>query len=74
MSSLITLETRVEEIINVPGILNFCIQKGISLITCSDVFPDTLGKLLEIKNVRDPESIINDLNDYLKSLPENKPG
>ncbi len=71
---MITLDTKVEEIMNVPGIVNYCIQKGVSLITCSDVFPDNLGKLLAIKNVLDPDSFINDLNDFLKSLPENKPG
>jgi len=70
---LVTLETRVEELMNIPGIVNYCIQKGISLITCSDVFPYTLGKLLEIKNAPDPGSFVNDLNDYVKSLPENKP-
>ena len=59
---------------NVPGIVNYCIQKGVSLITCSDVFPDTLGKLLKIKNVLDPESFINDLNHYLKGLQGDKPG
>lgn len=71
---MITLDTRVDEIMKVPGIVNYCIQKGVSLITCSDVFPDTLGKLLEIKNVHDPKSFIKDLNDYLESLPENKRG
>lgn len=71
---MITLDTRVEEIMKIPGIVSFCIQKGISLITCSDVFPDTLGKLLEIKNVFEPESFVNDLNDYLKSLPEGELG
>jgi len=71
---LITLDTKVEEIMNVPGIVSYCIQKGVSLITCSDVFPGTLGKLLKIKNVRDPQSFVDDLNEYLESRAENRIG
>ena len=67
VGGLITLETKVDEIMNVPGILSYCIRKGVSLITCSDVFPETLGKLLEIKKVPDPKSFVEDLNEYLKS-------
>ena len=59
---------------NIPGIVNYCILRGVSLITCSDVFPDTLGKLLEIKNVLDPEAFVDDLNDYLDGLSEEVPG
>jgi len=66
---LITLDTKVDEIVRIPGIVKYCIEKGISLITCSDVFPDTLGKLLEIKNACDPDSFVKDLNDYLESTP-----
>ena len=71
---MITLDTKVEEIMNVPGIIGFCLRKGVSLITCSDVFPGTLGKLLAIKKVHDPESFVDDLNEYLESQTENKPG
>jgi hypothetical protein len=67
---LITLDTKVEEIINIPGITGYCIQKGVSLITCSDVFPDTIGKLLALKNVPDPEAFVSDLNNYVEGLPE----
>jgi hypothetical protein len=67
---LITPDTKVEELMKIPGILSYCILKGVSLITCSDVFPDSIGKLLEMKNVADPETFIRELNVYLKSLPE----
>ncbi|MGD9210262.1 MAG: hypothetical protein PVI90_05770 [Desulfobacteraceae bacterium] len=72
IDDLITLETKVEEIMDIPGIVTFCIHKGVSLITCSDVFPDSIGKLLKIKKVPDPESFVYDLNVYLKHLPEDK--
>jgi hypothetical protein len=42
---LITLDTKVEDFVKLPGAMTYCIIKGVSLITCSDVFPDTLGKL-----------------------------
>lgn len=71
---MITLETKVEDIINIPGIVSYCIQQGVSLITCSDVFPDTLGKLLELKHVSNPQSFVDELNSHLKSSTgESKP-
>jgi len=67
---VVTLDTKVEEIMKVPGIVGFCIQQGVSLITCSDVFPGSIGELLELKRAPDPESFVRDLNDYLESLPK----
>ncbi|MGA8830506.1 MAG: hypothetical protein WB554_02770 [Desulfomonilaceae bacterium] len=58
----------------IPGIVTFCIQKGFSLITCSDVFPDTIGKLLEIKNMADPISSIQELNDFVTNSPKDDIG
>jgi hypothetical protein len=66
--ALITLDTKVDEVMNIPGIVGYCIVKGVSLISCSDVFPGTLGKLLEIKKVTDPQSFVDDLNDYLRRV------
>ena len=73
---MITLETKVEDIVTIPGITSFCIQKGVSLITCSDVFPDTIGNLLKIKKFPDPATFIKELNTYLRGLTrtENKWG
>ncbi len=70
---VITLDSKVEEILNIPGIVGYCVRKGVSLITCSDVFPGTLRKLLQIKKVQDPQSFVDDLNEYLESQTENKP-
>ncbi len=64
---MITLDTKVEELTNIPGIVNYCILRGVSPITCSDVFPGTLGDLLEMKRVLNPEAFVNDLNNYLES-------
>lgn len=69
---MVTLDTKVEELMKIPGIVNYCVQKGVSLITCSDVFPDTIGKLLKLKNVPDPDAFINDLKDYVETLPKDK--
>ena len=65
MEPMITLDTKVEEIMKIPGVIAYCIKNGVSLITCSDVFPDTLGKLLEIKKAPDPEAFVEKLNAYL---------
>lgn len=65
---MITKDTKVDEIMKIPGVVTYCIQNGFSPITCSDVFPDTLGKLLELKRVLDPDSFIRGLNDYVKNI------
>jgi hypothetical protein len=49
------------------------ITKGVSLITCSDVFPDTLGKLLEIKKTPKPGVFVAELNESLRNLPAQVP-
>ena len=63
---MITRDTQVEEIVNIPGIVSYFIQNGVSPITCSGAFPQTLGRLLEIKKVPDPEAFIDGLNNFLK--------
>jgi hypothetical protein len=62
---MITRNTQVEEIVKLPGIISYCIEQGVSLITCDGAFPQTLGRLLEIKKVPDPDGFINSLNAYL---------
>jgi len=63
---MITRDTQVEDIVKIPGIVSYFIQNGVSPITCSGAFPQTLGRLLEVKKVPDPEAFINGLNGFLK--------
>lgn len=62
----ITRDTQVEDVVRIPGIVSYFIRNGVSPITCSGAFPQTLGRLLEIKKVRDPDAFINGLNVFLK--------
>lgn len=63
---MITLNTQVEDIVKIPGIVSYFIQQGVSPITCSGAYPQTLQRLLEIKKVPDPDAFIAGLNDFLK--------
>ena len=66
---MITRDTQVEDIVKIPGIVSYCIQHRVSLITCSGAFHQTLGRLLEIKKVPDPDAFIEELNVFLKERP-----
>jgi hypothetical protein len=63
---MITRDTQVEDIVDIPGIVGYFIQNGVSPITCSGAFPQTLGRLLEIKKVADPDAFIDGLNAFIK--------
>jgi len=63
---MITRDTQVEDIMDIPGIIGYFIQNGVSPITCSGAFPQTLGRLLEIKKVADPDAFIDGLNAFIK--------
>jgi hypothetical protein len=62
---MITRNTQVEEIVKIPGIISYLIEHGVSPITCDGAFPQTIGRLLEIRKTPDPEGFINSLNTYL---------
>jgi hypothetical protein len=63
---MISRDTQVEDIVKIPGTVTYFIQEGVSPITCSGAYPQTLGRLLEIKNVPDPDAFIDGLNAFLK--------
>lgn len=63
---MITRDTLVEDIVKIPGLVTYFIQNGVSLISCSGVFPQTIGRLLEIKKVPHPDAFIERLNIFLK--------
>jgi len=62
---MITQDTQVEQIVKIPGVVGYFIQNGVSPVTCSGAFPQTLGRLLEIKKVADPDAFIDGLNRFL---------
>jgi len=63
---MITRNTQVEDIVDIPGVIAYFIEHGVSPITCSGPYPQRLGRLLEIKNVPDPDSFIEGLNAFLR--------
>jgi hypothetical protein len=65
-TGMITLNTQVEDIVKIPGIVSYFIHHGVSPITCSGAFPQTIGRLLEIKKVADPQAFIDGLNNFIK--------
>ncbi len=68
----ITEDTQVEEIMKIKGVISYFIEHGVSPISCSGAFPQSLGKLLSIKKVADPDAFIEGLNAYVAA--QTKPG
>ncbi|EFL52912.1 hypothetical protein DesfrDRAFT_0542 [Solidesulfovibrio fructosivorans JJ]] len=62
---MITKETPVEEFVDKPGVVAYCIKNGVSPYSCSGDFPCDLGTLLKLGKVSDPEAFIKGLNDLL---------
>ncbi|CAA7600122.1 Hypothetical protein DEACI_0772 [Acididesulfobacillus acetoxydans] len=48
---MINRDSSVEEIMEIPGVMTFFIENGISPFSCAGSFPGSLGKLLELKRV-----------------------
>jgi hypothetical protein len=65
---MVTKDTQVEEIIKIGGVIPYFIQHGVSPISCSGAFSQTLGKLLKIKKIPDPDAFIDGLNVYISGL------
>ena len=63
---MITLETPVEEVLQVPGALVWCLQNRVSLFSCHGAFPASLGRLLELKGVGDPAGFVERMNRALE--------
>jgi hypothetical protein len=60
---MLTRDTQVEDLMGVPGIIPWLIQRGISPFSCCGAFPDTLGRLLELKGVEDVDGFIRELDE-----------
>lgn len=71
---MITKDTQVEEIVKINGTISYFIQHGVSPISCSGAFPQSLGNLLRIKKVADPDAFIDGLNEYIGGMSQNPAG
>lgn len=63
---MITKDTPVEEILQKYDVLEYFLENGVSPFSCAGAFPQSLGKLLEIKKVKDPDAFINGLNKFIE--------
>jgi len=63
---VINKDTPVEEIIQKYDVLTYFLENGVSPFGWGDVFPQSLGKLLEIKKVKDPDAFIAGLNKIIE--------
>jgi len=66
MVARITKETLVEDILRQYDVMQYFIKNGVSPFSCSGAFPQSLGKLLEIKKVKDQDAFIEGLNRYIE--------
>ncbi|WP_207259785.1 hypothetical protein [Desulfovibrio sp. Huiquan2017] len=62
----VTAETMVEDMLGIPGVITYCIQRGFSPYQCSGSYPCSLGKLLDVRNIPNPEEFIAGLNAFLR--------
>lgn len=65
---MITKDTQVEEIMQINGVISYFIQNGVCPISCSGAFPQSLGNLLKVKKVTDPDAFIEGLNAFVSGL------
>ncbi|WP_419785705.1 hypothetical protein [Pseudodesulfovibrio sp.] len=66
----ITAETLVEDILDIPGVITFCIGEGFSPYQCSGSYPCSLGKLLATRNIPDPDGFIERMNAFVEEKGE----
>lgn len=61
----ITMDTMVEEVFEMPGVLEYCLKHRVSVFSCAGAYPQSFGSLLRNKKVEDPEAFLDGLNDFL---------
>ncbi len=59
---MITRNTPAEAILDIPGVIAYCIAKGVTPYTRSGDYTQGLGRLLELRDVADPDGFIAGLN------------
>jgi hypothetical protein len=59
---VITAQTPVDTVLDLPGAMTYCIRNGISPFSCAGDYPGSIGELLRRKNAPDPDGFIAGLN------------
>lgn len=61
----VTKDTMVEDIFQIPGVMQYCLENRVSLFSCAGAYPQSIGSLLAKKNIQDPDGFIEGLNKFL---------
>ncbi len=69
---MVTKDTPVEEIAEIEGVFEYCLGQGVSLVACSGALSQPLGKLLEVKRIKNPRAFIAGLNSFLRGAAEDE--
>lgn len=59
---MITKDTPADALLDIPGVIAYCIARGVSPYTCSGDYTQSLGRLLTLRDVPDPDGFIAGLN------------
>jgi hypothetical protein len=66
MDPKVTRDISIEDLVQkFPQAVGFLTRKGVRCIRCGEPLWCTLGELLEEDKIADPQSIIDELNDFL---------
>lgn len=67
----ITKETMVEDVFQVPGVMEYCLMNRVSVFSCAGAYPQSFGRLLENKKIADPDAFLEGLNEFLAEKAKN---
>ena len=68
MDPKVTKDILIEDLVHkYPEAVGFLTRKGIRCIRCGEPLWCTLGELLEEEGIRDPQSVVDELIDFLRS-------
>jgi hypothetical protein len=63
----VTLETQIEDLVRkFPEVVGFLTRKGIRCIRCGEPLWCTLGELLEEEGISQPQSVVDEMNEFLE--------
>lgn len=66
MDPKVTLETAIEDLVlKFPESVGFLTRRGIRCIRCGEPLWCTLGELLEEEKIPDPQTMVDELNEFL---------
>lgn len=69
MKSRVKLEMPIEDLIDThPKSVRFLSERGVRCIRCGEPLWCTLGELLEEDGIRNPQELVEELNQYLENI------